>query len=76
MIFLQRYVEVGGEVGKELHRAVTVLRTRGCAHNPRLCEFEIHDKGMLVCGPILGVSAILGGAARSEQPAVDRQGDL
>jgi circadian clock protein KaiC len=63
VIFLLRYVEVGGE----LRRAVIVLKTRGSAHDPTLREFVIHDEGIRVLEPIPGVGAILGGSLTIEQ---------
>jgi circadian clock protein KaiC len=71
VIFLLRYVELDGE----LRRAVAVLKTRGSGHDQSLREFEIHDRGMRLLGPLHGVGAILGGSARLESLADDFSGD-
>jgi circadian clock protein KaiC len=69
-IFLLRYVELDGK----LRRAMAVLKTRGSAHDQNLREFEIHDRGMRLLGPLHGVGAILGGSARFESLADDFSG--
>lgn len=57
-IVVLRYVELGSDV----RRAVCVLKVRGSAHDTRIHEFRIDDRGMQVGEPFSGVSGILSGS--------------
>jgi len=56
-IILLRYVEVFGE----MHRAITILKMRGSAHDKEIREFTIDSNGMTVGKPFRTITGILGG---------------
>ena len=56
-IVLLRYVELSSAV----RRAVCVLKVRGSAHDARIREFRIDDRGVHVGEPFVGVAGILAG---------------
>ena len=64
-IVLLRYVEVAGEV----RRAIAVLKARGSAHDHRIREFTIDDRGMHIGQPFRGLAGILAGTPTVMSPA-------
>ena len=56
-IVLLRYAELNGVI----RRGITVLKMRGSAHDRRIHEFAITERGMEVGEPFRGVSGILAG---------------
>ncbi len=57
------------DLDSEIRRAVLVLKVRGSKHAKAMHEYEIHEDGMVVLGPIKGVSGILAGTAQHTRPA-------
>lgn len=57
VIFLLRYVEVGGEI----RRAVTVLKHRGSVHDKSIREFTIDPDGIHIHEPLRAMTGILSG---------------
>ena len=64
-IVLLRYVEVAGDV----RRCVAVLKARGSAHDHRILEFGIDDRGIHIGQPFRHVAGILSGAPTLVPPA-------
>jgi circadian clock protein KaiC len=55
VIFLLRYIEMDGRVG----RGLTVLKMRGSAHDKRLWEFTIDENGMTIGEPVHDIEGTL-----------------
>jgi circadian clock protein KaiC len=54
-IILLRYAEVAGEV----RRAIAVLKMRGSAHDRRIREFQITDRGLVIGEPIPDLAGLV-----------------
>jgi circadian clock protein KaiC len=52
------------DLESEVRRAVLVLKVRGSRHASQMHEYEIHETGMTVLGPITGIRGILAGLAQ------------
>lgn len=52
------------DLESEMRRAIMVLKLRGSPHLRAMHEYEIHDDGMRVLGPIRGIEGILAGTAQ------------
>lgn len=57
-VILLRYVEVESSV----ERALSVLKSRGCAHDRGIREYLIGPKGIEIVGKMLGLTGVLGEA--------------
>ncbi len=72
-VILLRYVEAGGEV----RRSISVLKTRGSAHDRRIRELEIEPRRIAVgapLGPISALDMIGRPTVRRKEPAPEREG--
>jgi circadian clock protein KaiC len=65
-IVLLRYVETVGEV----HRALSVLKMRGSAHDRKIRSVTIDDQGMHIGEPLANVTGVLAG---TPTPTTDAQ---
>ncbi len=54
------------EIGAELHRLISIMKTRDSAHDRRLWEFEISDRGVAVRTPFNAVERGLMGGGKGE----------
>jgi circadian clock protein KaiC len=59
-----RYFEQVGEI----QRAIAVMQTRGCAHDPSIRQVTIDGDGMHIGEPIAGTAGILSGTASLPAP--------
>ena len=57
VIILQRYVEMGGGMG----RMMTVIKVRGSAHSTDLCSYQITDEGIVVGDKLSSFRGVLTG---------------
>jgi circadian clock protein KaiC len=64
---LLRYVEIDSDVRK----AITVLKMRGSAHDKRLREYEITQRGIEILAPFGGLEGITTGTARRVSKSID-----
>jgi circadian clock protein KaiC len=62
------------DLESEMRRAIIVLKLRGSPHFRAMHEYEIHDDGMRVLGPIHGVRGILAGLAQVTDEANGKGG--
>lgn len=76
-LILQRFVELDGK----LCRLMSVLKVRGSAFDPSLCEFTITDRGIVLMEPVAEARGRLAigmpepaGRTRPRRPGGDQQG--